>query len=388
MKYILISIITISVICCKTDIQQKVGNSTNIDNNSDHDKIENKIVDSNVSQNEVNKFNLYVDSLRIKNLYVFKEYYNAINKLNLRYSNSSNPIIIEKVNYYNQLIKSRVPYDLEQIKTHEIFINDSIDNNEIKESFYISAFSSSLYHGKLKEALRYGSILKENFPNVDIWIIQDAQINEIGKSYELIENVHSSKEQDDIKLWKIGTLYYDLFKKVGPVAEYSAVDMSFPFSYYDSLINLYPKSSYADDAAFRKLNYNERASHEGGDNSFNLKAVEEYKKLLKQYPNTEYTPEILHRISWLYYECESKYQDKPKYYKLARSYAARILDDYSTYEKIDQVKELKQAIENSISKVLWELTISTNKGEYIPTEPIYVTFNLKNIGNHTKKICL
>jgi hypothetical protein len=202
----------------------------------------------------------------------------------------------------------------------------------------------------------------------------------------LIKTIYTSKLSEDIRLWRLGKSYYDLFCHVGPETEASTINMSFPFMYLDSLLKKHPTSIYADDAEFLMLSHFEGGSHEGGDNSYNLKAIEEYKLIIKKYPTTEFVPDIYYKICILYYECESSFNDKPKYYRLALDYANKLLVEYPTYAKEKNIADLKKSIELSFTKVLWDLKIVSNKTDYQPNEPVEITFKLKNIGNQSKSI--
>jgi len=342
-------------------------------------------IDIKISSNEEDRYKELIDSLGIYKTNDFKEYYNSFKILNSRFSNSTNKRISQQLNSFKESLRWRLPYDFEQIKTIEEYVKDSIEDKKIKASYYLQAIMVANHNGKLKESLKYDSILEKNYPdNRTEYHIK--QMSEVLKSYELIKTIHSSKQPDDLRLWRLGKSYYDLFLHVGPETEASTINMSYPFIYLDSLLKNYPTSNYADDAEFLMLSHFEGGSHEGGDNSYNLTAIEEYKKLLEKYPTTEFTPDIYYKICGLYYECESSFKDKPKYYKLALDYADKILNKYPTYAKEKNVEEYKKSIKRSISEVLWDLNITSGKTDYKPDEPIVITFNLKNIDNKPKSI--
>ncbi len=343
--------------------------------------------DIKISLIEEDRFKVLVDSLGIYKINDFKEYYRSFKILNSRYFNSTNKRILQRLDGFKVSLIWQLPYDFEQICGLEGYITDSVENKEIKASYYLHAIMVSNHNGKLKESLKYDSILKKNYPDsrTEYHI---KRMSEVSKSYKLIKTIHSSNLPEDLRLWKLGKSYYDLFCFVGPETEGSTMNMSYPFTYLDSLLKNYPTSNYADDAEFLMLSHIEGGSHEGGDNSYNLTAIEKYKAILKKYPTTEFTPDIYYKICGLYYYNESSFEEKPKYYKLALDYADKIVSEYPFFAKEKNVAELKKSIKQSISEVLWDLIIKSDKTDYRPDEPVEITFNLKNIDIKSKSIQL
>ncbi|MBL0190194.1 MAG: hypothetical protein IPQ18_02265 [Saprospiraceae bacterium] len=342
-------------------------------------------VDIKVSITEENKFKELRDSLEILRSIDFKGYYNSIKILSSRFRRSTNKRILQQLEMIQASLSYGLPDDFEQIKAMEEYVRDSISENQLKASYYLHAVMAANYCGKLKESLKYDSILRKNYP-ANRSEYHDMQMTEVAKSYKIIQSINSSKEPADVKLWRLGKTYYELFFHVGPTNESSSYNMTFPFIYLKSLLKRYPNSIYADDAEFLMLKHDEESSHEGGDNSYNLEAIEEYKKILKKYPKSELIPEIYYIVYRLYNECESSFEDKPKYYKLALYYVDKILTEYPKFAKENNVLEDKISIKRSISEFLWQLHISSSKNEYTIDEPIVITFNLKNIDTKPKAI--
>ncbi|MHC1774245.1 MAG: tol-pal system YbgF family protein [Lentimicrobium sp.] len=342
--------------------------------------------DIKISLIEEDRFKALVDSLGIYNINGFKGYYSSFRILNSRFCNSTNKRILQRLDGFKVSLIWQLPYDFEQLRGIERYIIDSVENKAIKASYYLHAIKVSNHNGKLKESLKFDSVLKMNYPDsrTEYHI---KRMSEVSKSYKLIKTIHSSNLPEDLKLWKLGKSYYDLFRYVGPETEGSTMNMSYPFTYLESLLKNYPTSNYADDAEFLMLSHVE-GTYEGGDISYNLIVIEKYKAMLKKYPATEFAPDIYYIICGLYYYSEPSFEEKPKYYKLALDYADKIVSEYPSFAKEKNVAELKNSIKKSISEVLWNLNIKSDKTDYKPDEPVVITFNLKNIDNRSKSIQL
>ncbi|KAF0202572.1 MAG: hypothetical protein FD170_1746 [Bacteroidetes bacterium] len=310
-----------------------------------------KSIDISGFVNEEKRLNDLIDSLGIYKTFDFISSYNSYKILHTKFSNSQSKRIQFHLNDIKESLKWRLPKNFEEIKSLEKYVLDSINDTEIIALFYLQAIRVANHNGKLKESLGFDSILNHSYPDF-ITDYHNNQMREVAKSYKSITSINSSSLPPDEKLWLSGKAYYDLFLHVGSETEVSSIDMTFPFLFFESLLKKYPKSKYADDAEFLILSHIEGGSHEGGDNSFNLTAIEKYKSIIKKYPDTEFTPEIYHKISELYYSCDSAYVDNLKYYKIAMKYADKIIVNYPSYKKVKVVVGLKEEIERSISEIL------------------------------------
>lgn len=310
-----------------------------------------KSIDISGFVNEEKRLNDLIDSLGIYKTFDFSGSYNSYKILHTKFSNSQSKRIQFHLNDIKESLKWRLPKNFEEIKSLEKYILDSINDTEIIALFYLQAIRVANHNGKLKESLGFDSILNHSYPDF-ITDYHSSQMREVAKSYKSITSINSSSLPPDEKLWLSGKAYYDLFLHIGPETEVSSIDMTFPFLFLESLLKKYPKSNYADDAEFLILSHIEGGSHEGGDNSYNLTAIEKYKSIIKKYPDTEFTPEIYHKISELYYSCDSAYVDNLKYYKIAMKYADKIIANYPSYKKVKAVVGLKEEIERSISEIL------------------------------------
>lgn len=333
---------------------------------------------------EEKKFRSLADSLAIYDEEDFKQFYKGYKLLLTKYANSTNKNIIQNISNLEFQLRWKVPRKFKKILDLEPYVKDSVQDNKIKLMFYMAAIRNFNYLGKLKYSLRYDSVLKQQFQESrDEYHIK--QMDEVEKSYSIIQAINANSLPNDLRLWKLGATYYDLFLHVGPETECS-IDMTFPFKFLDSLLKKYPSSEYADDAEFLMISHDELSSHEGGDNSWNLEAIKLYLSFLKKYPQTVFTPVVYHKVAGLYYEGPQDEGDELKLYKSALEYADKVIVAFPDYAKIKDVLELRASIRNSISGLLWGLKIKMNKKEFLPNEPIEVTFRFTNRDTIPQKI--
>lgn len=337
---------------------------------------------------EETKFRKYIDSLNIYNCYNcndFISYYRRYKLIQTKFNSTSNKRIKSEIDELKKGIIYRTPNSMNELFELTKTYIDTIKEEEVKASIYLKLVTLSDYEGNLKASLKFDSIIKKNFPGYRTEFYK-GRMKEVADSYSIIKKISSSKISEDEKLWKLGNAYYQLFSHVGRETEASSIDMEFPFRYYKKLLKKYPNSPYAANAEFIILRYDEGSSHEGGDNSYNLEAIEKYKELLSKYLYSELTPQIYYQIGSLYSSCDADFNDKPKYYELAKTFILKLIEKYPKYKNIEDAKNLLKDIENSLSEVLWDFEIESDKKEYSPNEAILITYRLKNISEQPKSI--
>lgn len=337
--------------------------------------------------NEEAEFSNLLGSIRIYSDSDFSEYYERYKQLQIAFQNTSNSRILEKLSSLKKSIPYRIPYDKIDLKQLNKEYLDKIEEDDIKASVYVIASKHANYKANFKESLTIDSILLKNYPQyrTDIHIFS---IDKIKEYYPNIKNLETSDLSGDGYLWKIGNAYYELFRYVGPRTEASTADMTLPFQFFKNLVEEYPDSEYADNAEIFMFTYREQGSHEGGYIENNLMLVNEYKKLLAKYPNTEQKPYVYHNICRLYVDPFSSFEERTIYLNLAKEYAQKILVEFPDYEHTEEVRNDLAAIEQKLPQTLWKLEIESNKKVYSPDEPIYITFSLKNIDDKPKQIKL
>jgi hypothetical protein len=337
---------------------------------------------------EEDGFKRYTDSLQIyKWDNDFVSYYRSYRTIQAKFGLSTNKRIKSALESFRNGAVYKTPCSTKELLELTNTYLDNIQEEDIKASIYLKLVTLSNYEGRLKESLKFDAILKQDFPGYrTAYHIQ--QMNEVAASYDRIKKISSSAAAPDEKLWKLGNAYYNLFLHVGPETEASTINMKFPFHYFEKLIRQYPGSRYADNAEFMILSHQEGSSHEGGDNSYNLEAIEKYRKFLKKYPGSALTPDVWYAIGRLYFECDADFADKPKYYELAKTFMLKLTSKYPKYSKIKDARNLLQEIEKYLPGVLWDLEIESDKKEYSSIDPVFIFFRLKNISGQPKTITI
>ena len=379
---------------------------------------------------------LFIERLIIANV-LFLCLFSGINKNNLNNSNqdslvnndtaikteirySQNDTLNEYYKDYNSLFLEKNPLKL--ICNYKLFINkyNNINSNQIKNElnylptslkFYFASIDSvgfnllnislndsvndrpfiyfgllfyNMKNGNPEQALIYDSLLHKECPEHYLTnLLQDYERNLLIKAKHEIDNIKSKKLSEDEYLWLYGKIYKNMFRNSLNVAEVGW-NLSFPFSFFNQLIKKFPKSKFADNAEYEMLSYNEAMSHEGGSNSYNLIAIEDYKKFLDKYPETELKPEILIRISELYLYAGFSFKENINYIQMSIENLNKLLAQYPNLHNLKRLKNLKNEIDNS----LWDFDISSDKLEYKISEPVYITFTIKNISKRSKSINL
>jgi len=349
------------------------------------DYLMSKSYSTKLANDEENQFQNLVDSLDIYHIDDFNDYYNSYKLIQTRFEVSTNARILKNIGYLKGPIARKLISNYTDIKKIEKIIQDIIQEDDISASAYLQLVEMANHKGDLKQSHYFDSILVKQYPEYRSDNYQN-RIEKVREYDKIIDSLITDNLPKDELLWETGNAYFELFKYVGPVTEASTTNMSYPFQFYNELLEKYPDSKYADNAAIRMFSHLEGGSHEGGDNSYNLIAIEEYKKLLKKYPDTELKPFVYYTISRLYVECEMSYSEKTKYYKFAREYVELILNNYPNYSEIEGVTYLLKEIDKNLSHSLWEFIIESDKTDCTTSESINITFSLKNNDSTPKTI--
>ncbi len=337
-------------------------------------------------------FDSVIHSLQMQHM-DFPDYYRTVKRLKERYKNTEVRYIRQEINQLATHLRYHFdPRGFNEIIKNEKFIHDSVTEDTIKAAYYLRVIFYANFELKLNESLKYDAILKDQLPQFRS-DDHKRQMEIVADYYNKTERTKNSPDLSaDEVLWKLGSDYFEFYPQVVLThPEITYPDMSYPFHFLDKLVARYPDSKYADNARFLVLRFNELASHDHGDNSYNLEAIEEYKSILKKYPDTEHAAEIYHIISELYSYLDVEFSDVkfseiPKYYRLALNYADKVLNEYPLYEKREEVIELKKHIFELLSSALWRLDVQSDKTVYALNEPINITFKLTNIGSNPKTI--
>lgn len=324
-----------------------------------------------------------------KSFYESRDYlekYKIFRYLVESYGASVNPMIRQEIMNIKWYFITDSPYKPEELK-------DFIDNNlvmikedDIRAALFLKLVNLYIWEGKLDKALETDSLLMNDYP-----VYRDQyyrlKMEKVSQSNLEIKKIMSSQVKEDEILWKTGNEYYNLFHYAGRETE-AGIDMTYPFQYFHNLVDKFPDSQYADDAAFIMLQYNMELSDEGGDSSYNLEAIGEYQSILTNYPGTEYTPEIYYIIGGLFNWCHADYYIMKGYLEQALIYLQKIKDEFPEFDKIHEVMSLMDHINQDIPRYEWELFLISNKNQYSLDEPIVLTFRLTNHAEFSQPVKL
>ncbi len=292
------------------------------------------------------------------------------------YGSSVNHQIIEEIRRMKSYFIVDAPNKPDELKE---FIDNHLEiikEDDIFAALFLKLVNLYFWKGELDNALKTDSLLISDYPGFRDEYYR-MKMEKVSLADLNIKKIMSGQFQEDEKLWQIGNQYYDLFNYAGPETEVG-INMTYPFQYFKKLVELYPASQYADNAAFFMLRRGEELSHEGGDNSYNLEAIGKYQDILEKYPGTELRAEIYYIIGDLYSWCDADYKDMKEYLELALTYLQKIKDDFPEYDKIDEVMSLMVRINQDLPWYEWDLLITSNKNEYSPDEPVVLNFRLTN----------
>lgn len=166
--------------------------------------------------------------------------------------------------------------------------------------------------------------------------------------------------------------------------EGGCANLSLSYQKWDEIILQYPRSEWADNAMFNKLDY---ACLSCGD-QWPADSAVLWKRILDKYPDTELKPSIWQKMAGIYYY-GSEYEEKPirlKHIKSAKHYLNMLSLNFPTAVGTDDVAELKKIIATTVSQLAWEVTLVSEQKEIHPGAPVRITFFLKNTSDETQRI--
>lgn len=331
-------------------------------------------------------FNHLLDSTKIRQTRAFRSWYNSYKKIQSTFKETTSPRILANLEDIRASSANLLPDYYKPFDKSVFLYADTITEPEIRLPFINSLIIYAAQKGKMDRAIQLDNQLKLEFPALDTNDFVERQKIEIRYAYQALEALKGSGISEDERLWKTGNIYYRLFGYIGQETEASGMVMDYPFSFLTELLKKYPTSPWADNAAYLSFSYYEGSTHEGGDNDYNLEANEEYKKLILKYPDSELIPDIYYRIASLYADYGSGYDERKKYLKMAKKYVDKFYTEYPGHALTKEVDQFVSYLDIELDQLEWTLTISANKEKFSPTEPILITYQLTNEGNHAKTI--
>lgn len=278
----------------------------------------------------------------------------------------------------------------EQIERFEKILANETDL-KMREAVYYGLICGYSLNGDPESALlNYEQLKKQNKESLFLEFISDRDLARLNIGKHQIDSLSVVSLSEPARLYHLGKIYYEMSILSWNYCEVG-INTDFPFSFYKQVIAEHPTSEWADNAEFEMLQYNDFTSHEGGDNSHNLSLIDEYKKFIEKYPDSELNFKVLHRISNLYFYLAESWEEvniHPEdlgYLAHAKSVAESIPESYEFY---DDMKELLNKIETSLDLLSWDFQISSDLNSCAPGENIYITFSLENILEYERKLLI
>jgi hypothetical protein len=307
-------------------------------------------------------------------------------EINQKYSANPNTRVRQKLTELKESLITLLPNSLYTSKDLEKYLTDTIRDEYITANYYLHMVKQAIYEGKLKEALHYDSLVMADYPKMRTPTYK-TQIAEVRRADEVHTMINKSGVPEDEKLWETGSMYYQLHRIAGPKGK-NGINMTYPFSFLKRLKNKYPESQFADNAEFLMIRHVEEELLAAGDEKMIQKVIAEYHALLKKYPHSDVSPDMYHRLAWLYFNVETDVPVKLMNLELARECINKILSEYPAYPVNHSLDGLDKQINIALDKANWELKLILDKRTYNLNEPVVITFELKNTDSKAKPVSI
>ena len=153
--------------------------------------------------------------------------------------------------------------------------------------------------------------------------------------------------------------------------------MDFPFFRYKILLNDFPKSSFADNAAWTMLSFEENMSHPCGESDLNLEFIDKFKSWASRYPGSELMPDAYATIASLYLGYDAPYEELNLYTRHAYFYLKKLEKEYPDFSKWTSWS--REDVENRLKNISWHLRIESESDQYtLGTDSIILLFHLEH----------
>lgn len=167
----------------------------------------------------------------------------------------------------------------------------------------------------------------------------------------------------------------------------SMADMSKAVEQYKKVTTQYPNSTRADDAAFNMLEIDLFGYCEGGCDYWprDLKRLDDF---VKKYPESD---QILHAwIDAANIALEIRDDDPAVYRRYAKrglEYLSKIKNKYPEFVRTSDYKLMQQSFRNR-TDLYWEISADSDKKIYKPGQPILISANLQNLNDSTQTLVI
>lgn len=311
------------------------------------------------------------------------------NEAQAKFGSSKDTLIQNKIKELKGSINNSLPFNFKEAQLLEHFVSDTLTDDEIAANYYLQLINLANYEGKLKESLHYDSLMKLEYAAY-MSDSHNLKMDRVAKTYAQLTELANKGLKEDEYLWETGLLYSELFTVTGPFDKGYPV-LSYPFSFFRKLLRQYPDSPFADDADYQiMISYDKPEDRTSSADKFRW--IENYTKFMSAYPTTNYTPDIYFKLAKLNLEyadqAELSDSQKMDYYNESRRYIDQIFSSYPDFAKATNLTYLNEKLNSAVYNLTWSFQIRTDKKEFLPGEPIVVTYDLKNTDNKAKRLPL
>ncbi len=207
-----------------------------------------------------------------------------------------------------------------------------------------------------------------------------------------LDSVKASAAPPDERMYAEGTIWWDFCRSQMGFGYLWTLEegLQKPMSYFRKLIQKYPESPWADNAAYDTLyfiDYQPQATDDylppGNDN----KAYQAFTQFLKDYPNSDRRPDVLVRLANVIQRgvYDAQYNNINK--ETADDYLYIVATEYPDFAKNSKEYQASLAQQNRYHWAnRWDITLLFNKEKYQTGDSILVTVQLQNRSGSAKTL--
>lgn len=267
---------------------------------------------------------------------------------------------------------------------------------ELREVAWYYLCQTALQHADLKAAFDYNKQLQANFPGGKLFQELGRAIQIAGDTQLRLDSLGQQSLRADERLWALGNIWAGYAEESGLfVTEASGYNYALARPYLEELTKKFPESPFADDAAFKLVDFSLSGAGEGGDAGYCFQAAQEYENVLARFPNSDLRAKILLEAAGLYQTYSAYNPDDPESVTpIIRScqrgiaVAEQRLREFPNPPERAESEEMIARLHQKIAVFSLSLRIVANKTAYRGGEPILISFSLTNPGSQAIDIRL
>lgn len=288
---------------------------------------------------------------------------------------------------FDQLLQYQRANDQGAIKAVELFLAGAITPFQ-KELAYYSLAKIPIRLEQPELAFRYYNALKREFPqSILLKYFSEADAQILSDNRQLTQIKKMPKSREDEQLWLLGKFFHEN----APFSE-SLPDYSLSHQYLSDLVKRYPKSKWADNAAYILI-ADDEVGHDDGDYSRPNECIKKYQDFLKKYPNSEEVPRAKFNIAdhyFLYADQGGGFTDPQifRYLSDAKKLCGEILQSKADSKTKENTNRILKKINQLLESHPWALEMKPASKRYKIGDPIVIVFKLKNMSNKDQKITI